>query len=75
MRYILQTINSVRDTPWDQKSMYLLYVDVAVGLMRLLFYIEFAPILWAHHPFPLFVIRPIYLNIRFLKKTISVCFN
>uniref|UniRef100_A0A5K3F1A6 RING-type E3 ubiquitin transferase n=2 Tax=Mesocestoides corti TaxID=53468 RepID=A0A5K3F1A6_MESCO len=74
MRYILQTINSMRDTPWDQKSMYLLYVDVVVGLLRLFFYLEFAPTLWRHHPFPLFIIRPIYLNLRFLKKTVRDLF-
>ncbi|VDK32161.1 unnamed protein product [Taenia asiatica] len=70
MRYGLQVFDSMRDTPWDQKSLYLLYVDVFVGMLRVFFYLEFAPILWKHHPFPLFIIRPIYLNLRFLKKTI-----
>ncbi|KAL5113001.1 E3 ubiquitin-protein ligase synoviolin [Taenia crassiceps] len=70
LRYGLQVFDSMRDTPWDQKSLYLLYVDVFVGMLRVFFYLEFAPILWKHHPFPLFIIRPIYLNLRFLKKTI-----
>ncbi|VDM34452.1 unnamed protein product [Hydatigera taeniaeformis] len=70
MRYGLQVFDSMRDTPWDQKALYLLYVDVFVGMLRVFFYLEFAPILWRHHPFPLFIIRPIYLNLRFLKKTI-----
>ncbi|CDS35938.1 E3 ubiquitin protein ligase synoviolin B [Echinococcus multilocularis] len=70
MRYGLQVFDSMRNTPWDQKSLYLLYVDVFVGMLRVFFYLEFAPILWKHHPFPLFIIRPIYLNLRFLKKTI-----
>ncbi|KAL7063223.1 hypothetical protein AAHC03_0400 [Spirometra sp. Aus1] len=70
VRYILQTISSLRDSPWDQKAMYMLYADIAVGLFRLSFYLEFAPILWSHHPFPLFMVRPIYLNFRFLRKTV-----
>ncbi|KAM7540155.1 hypothetical protein Aperf_G00000043957 [Anoplocephala perfoliata] len=70
MRYAIQVIDSMRGSQWDQKSLYLLYVDVIVGMLRVLFYLEFAPILWRHHPFPLFIIRPIYLNLRFLKKTI-----
>ncbi|VDO04175.1 unnamed protein product [Rodentolepis nana] len=70
MRYAIQTYDSVQETHWDQKSLYLLYVDVIVGMLRVFFYTEFAPILWRHHPFPLFIIRPIYLSLRFLKKTI-----
>ncbi|VDN28707.1 unnamed protein product [Dibothriocephalus latus] len=54
------------------KAMYMLYADIAVGLFRLSFYLEFAPILWSHHPFPLFMVRPIYLNFRFLRKTVRV---
>lgn len=70
MRYAIQAYDSVQETHWDQKSLYLLYVDVIVGMLRVFFYTEFAPILWRHHPFPLFIIRPIYLSLRFLKKTI-----
>lgn len=70
MRYAIQAYDSVQETHWDQKSLYLLYVDIIVGMLRVFFYTEFAPILWRHHPFPLFIIRPIYLSLRFLKKTI-----
>ncbi|VDL59538.1 unnamed protein product [Hymenolepis diminuta] len=70
LRYAIQVFDSIQESQWDQKSLYLLYVDVIVGMLRVFFYTEFAPILWRHHPFPLFIIRPIYLNLRFLKKTI-----
>ncbi|KAG5450193.1 E3 ubiquitin-protein ligase synoviolin A [Clonorchis sinensis] len=60
----------MRDHPWDKKTMYLLYVDIVVGVARLAFYVEFTVLMWALHPFPLFIARPIYLSVRALKKAV-----
>ncbi|OON19063.1 zinc finger, C3HC4 type, partial [Opisthorchis viverrini] len=70
VRYILHSIDSMRDHPWDKKTMYLLYVDIVVGVARLAFYVEFTVLMWALHPFPLFIARPIYLSVRALKKAV-----
>ncbi|VEL28533.1 unnamed protein product [Protopolystoma xenopodis] len=72
IRYVLHTIDSHRETPWDKKTMYLLYVDIFVEMLRLLLYIDFTLLMWTLHPFPLFVVRPVYLSLRSLKKSIKV---
>ncbi|VDP93247.1 unnamed protein product, partial [Echinostoma caproni] len=72
VRYILHTIDSLREHPWDKKTMYLLYVDIIMGIVRLALYIEFTLVMWSLHPFPLFIARPIYLSVRALKKAIRV---
>lgn len=70
VRYIMHSIDSFREHPWDKKTLYLLYVDIVVGIVRLALYTEFTIIMWRLHPFPLFIARPIYLSIRSLKKAI-----
>lgn len=70
VRYMLHTIDSFREHPWDKKTTYLLYVDIVVGILRLALYIEFTLAMWSLHPFPLFIARPIYLSVRALKKAV-----
>ncbi|KAF7245077.1 Synovial apoptosis inhibitor 1 synoviolin [Paragonimus skrjabini miyazakii] len=70
VRYIIHSIDSMRDHPWDKKPMYLLYLDIVVGFFRLLIYVDFTVLICVRHPFPLFVARPIYLSVRSLKKAI-----
>ncbi|TPP65604.1 Synovial apoptosis inhibitor 1 synoviolin, partial [Fasciola gigantica] len=70
VRYVLHTIDSFREHPWDKKTTYLLYVDIVVGILRLALYIEFTLAMWSLHPFPLFIARPIYLSVRALKKAV-----
>ncbi|CAH8499781.1 unnamed protein product [Heterobilharzia americana] len=70
IRYILHSIDSMREHSWSKKAIYLLYVDIFVGFIRLAVYVEFTFVMWSLHPFPLFVARPIYLSVRALKKAI-----
>nr|CAX75887.1 E3 ubiquitin-protein ligase synoviolin-B precursor [Schistosoma japonicum]CAX75888.1 E3 ubiquitin-protein ligase synoviolin-B precursor [Schistosoma japonicum] len=70
VRYILHSIDSMREHSWNKKATYLLYVDIFIGFIRLAVYAEFTFIMWSLHPFPLFIARPIYLSIRSLKKAI-----
>ncbi|CAH8484881.1 unnamed protein product [Schistosoma turkestanicum] len=70
IRYVLHSIDSMREHSWSKKATYLLYVDVLIGFIRLAVYVEFTFIMWSLHPFPLFIARPIYLSIRSLKKAI-----
>lgn len=72
VRYMLHTIDSFREHPWDKKTTYLLYVDIVVGILRLALYIEFTLVMWSLHTFPLFIARPIYLSVRALKKAVRV---
>lgn len=70
VRYALHSIDSMREHPWDKKRLYLSYLDIVVGVVRLVLYVEFTLIMWALHPFPLFIARPIYLSVRTLKKAV-----
>nr|CAH8841808.1 unnamed protein product [Trichobilharzia regenti] len=70
IRYILHSIDSMREQSWSKKATYLLYVDIFIGFIRLAVYVEFMFIMWSLHPFPLFIARPIYLSVRSLKKAI-----
>lgn len=70
VRYLMRVIDSAREHPWDRKAMYLLYADIIVGLLRLALYVHFTVAMWAIHPLPFFIARPIYLSVRALKKAI-----
>ncbi|KAL3315522.1 E3 ubiquitin-protein ligase synoviolin [Cichlidogyrus casuarinus] len=71
IRYTIYTIDSRRSSPWDEKRMYILITDVFIALSKLLVYLSFLTSLWRFHPLPLFLVRPIYLSLRFLTKSLQ----
>jgi len=71
VKYVLHAVDLNRDSPWDNKAVYLLYSELMLGGLKVVLYILFLAIMIKVHTFPLFVIRPMYLTIREFKKAVS----
>jgi len=71
VKYVLHAVDLRRDNPWENKAVYLLYMELILGGVKVVLYILFLAIMIKVHTFPLFVIRPMYLTIREFKKALS----
>jgi len=70
VKYVLHTVDLQRDTPWENKSVYLLYTELFLGFAKVILYILFMGIMIKVHTLPLFAIRPMYLTTRAFKKAV-----
>ncbi|KAL7297446.1 hypothetical protein TKK_0009818 [Trichogramma kaykai] len=68
IKYILHTIDLQRDSPWDNKPVYMLYTELIIGLMKVTLYIAFVAIMVRIYTLPLFAFRPMYFTMRNFKK-------
>lgn len=71
VKYVLHAVDLHRDIPWENKAVYLLYMELILGGVKVALYFLFLAIMIKVHTFPLFVIRPMYLTIREFKKALS----
>jgi len=71
VKYILHTVDLQSDNPWENKAVYLLYTEVVLGGVKVMFYLLFLAIMVKVHTFPLFIIRPMYLTVREFKKALN----
>lgn len=74
-RYLVGLIDLRRargraDAPsWEEKSMYLFYVDLAVDFVKLLTYLSFFAVILLHYGLPLHILRDVYMTLRsFLSR-------
>jgi len=67
-KYILHLVDLQSENPWENKAVYMLYVEVVTGFLRVIFYLIFTFLMLKVHTFPLFCIRPMYLTMRQFKK-------
>ncbi|CBY10024.1 unnamed protein product [Oikopleura dioica] len=70
-KFILHSIDLRSEDPWENKSMYMLYLDLIVSFSRLLLYATFICIMFKIHTLPIFALRPMYLAIRTFRKALS----
>jgi len=70
-KYFLHLIDLQSENPWENKAVYMLYVELVTGFLRVVFYCGFTAIMVKVHTFPLFCIRPMYLTARQFKKAVS----
>lgn len=68
VKYILHWIDIASDTPWEEKAVCLLYTELMMSLIKVALYLLFVAAMLRYHNFPLFVLRPIYISLRTLKK-------
>lgn len=71
IKYILHTIDLHSENPWENKAVFLLYTELAIGLVKMVLYVFFVGIMIKIHTFPLFAIRPMYLTMRTFKKALN----
>ncbi|WWC59874.1 uncharacterized protein I303_102436 [Kwoniella dejecticola CBS 10117] len=50
--------------PWEEKSMWLFYVDLVVDFMKLLTYLSFFLVILLHYGLPLHILRDVYMTLR-----------
>ncbi|RXK38218.1 hypothetical protein M231_04502 [Tremella mesenterica] len=74
-RYMIGLIDLRRargraDAPsWEEKSMYLFYIDLAVDFTKLLTYLSFFAVILMHYGLPLHILRDVYMTLRsFLSR-------
>lgn len=71
MRYLINLIDLGRDpnNPWEAKSIYLFYVDLAADFFKLATYSLFFFLIMTFYGLPLNILRDVYITLRsFLTK-------
>ncbi|WVQ94559.1 hypothetical protein IAU59_001639 [Kwoniella sp. CBS 9459] len=69
-RYVVGLIDLRRargraDAPsWEEKSMWLFYVDLVVDFFKLLTYLTFFAVILLHYGLPLHILRDVYMTLR-----------
>jgi len=71
IKYILHTIDLTNDAPWENKAVYMLYLELFIGFIKVLLYMFFFMIMMRIFTLPLFALRPMYLTMRAFKKALN----
>ncbi|BGP32312.1 E3 ubiquitin-protein ligase hrd1 [Rhodotorula toruloides] len=69
MKYALHCIDMRRDAPWEAKSIYIFYVELAADFFKLCTYLTFFGLILTFYGLPLNILRDVYITLRsFLLK-------
>jgi len=71
VKYILNSIDLHSENPWEGKAVCLLYSELILGFIKVLFYVLFIVIMVRIYSLPLFAVRPMYLTMRAFKKAFN----
>nr|SVE76303.1 EOG090X03TK [Daphnia longispina] len=71
VKYALHTYDINRENPWEDKAVFLLYAELAIGFIKVILYMMFMLIMIRVYTLPLFAVRPMYLAMRSFKKALS----
>jgi RING-H2 zinc finger domain len=64
IKYCLQTIELGLPTPWEEKTTYFSYVDLAQDFFKLVSYSGLVAVLVHYYGLPLHIIRDVYMTLR-----------
>ncbi|KDE08885.1 hypothetical protein MVLG_00982 [Microbotryum lychnidis-dioicae p1A1 Lamole] len=64
MKYILNCIDLRSQVPWEEKSIYGLYVDLTADFFKLLTYLTFFSLILTFYGLPLNILRDVYMTLR-----------
>ncbi|CAG8517551.1 2603_t:CDS:10 [Diversispora eburnea] len=68
-KYILNIIDMRREEPWENKSIYVFYLELVTDFFKLITYLIFFTIILTYYGIPLHIIRDVYVTLRsFLQK-------
>lgn len=68
-KYVLNVIDMRMEDPWENKSMYVFYLDLMTDFFKLITYLIFFVIILTFYGLPLHIIRDVYVTLRsFLAK-------
>jgi E3 ubiquitin-protein ligase synoviolin len=69
VKYVLHIVDMRAEESWEEKSIYFLYTDLGVDLMKLIAYTAFFVVIVSSYGLPLHIIRDLYITSRsFLQK-------
>ncbi|BGO99863.1 hypothetical protein RTG_00666 [Rhodotorula toruloides ATCC 204091] len=69
MKYALHCIDMRRDAPWEAKSIYIFYIELAADFFKLCTYLTFFGLILTFYGLPLNILRDVYITLRsFLLK-------
>ncbi|XP_055678712.1 E3 ubiquitin-protein ligase HRD1 [Lutzomyia longipalpis] len=71
IKYFLHAMELRSESPWENKAVFLLYTELIIGLIRVVFYVLFVVIMVRTYTLPLFAFRPMYYTIRNFKKALN----
>jgi hypothetical protein len=70
VRYLLLVIEFGRDAPFENKKLYLSYMDIAIGFVKVILYAFFMAFTFTGNGmFCLLAIRPLYLTLKSLIES------
>ncbi|GAA5918884.1 hypothetical protein JCM1841_006658 [Sporobolomyces salmonicolor] len=73
MKYGINCIDMRREVPWEDKSIYVFYVELAADFFKLVTYLSFFGLILTFYGLPLNILRDVYLTLRsFLLKIRSL---
>ncbi|KAI8898578.1 hypothetical protein BC833DRAFT_589399 [Globomyces pollinis-pini] len=68
-KYVMNTIEINRETPWEERTLYFLYVDLFLDFFKLISYLVFFAVVVNFYGIPLHIVRDVYLTFRsFIKR-------
>ncbi|GAA5886011.1 hypothetical protein JCM6882_004232 [Rhodosporidiobolus microsporus] len=68
-KYVINVIDMRREEPWEEKSIYVFYVELAADFFKLLTYLTFFGLILTFYGLPLNILRDVYITLRsFLLK-------
>ncbi|VVD01544.1 unnamed protein product [Leptidea sinapis] len=68
IKYLLHTVDSRWDAPWESKAAVLLYTELAINFFKVLLYVGFVAVMVRIYTLPLFAFRPMYETMRSFKR-------
>lgn len=71
IKYVLHIIDMNREVFWENKAVFLLHVEVLIGLIKVGLYMIFVALMIKLYTLPLFAFRPMYYSMRNFKKALN----
>ncbi|BGP48272.1 E3 ubiquitin-protein ligase hrd1 [Rhodotorula kratochvilovae] len=63
-KYIINCIDMRRETPWEEKSIYVFYVELTADFFKLVTYLVFFGLILTFYGLPLNILRDVYITLR-----------
>lgn len=70
VKYVLHTVDLNREIFWENKAVFLLYMELVMGFIKVVLYVFFVVIMIRFYTLPLFAFRPMYYAMRNFKKAL-----
>eukprot|EP00126_Sphaerothecum_destruens_P006962 Sdes_comp19614_c0_seq1m11360 len=67
-RYAMNSVDLLSERPWENKSMYIFYLELVVDLLKLLVYLAFFAMILKFYGIPLHIVRDLYITAKSFSK-------